>query len=143
MSRPRLQVPPFALAFLLSTAAFAAPQSSLPKPPPEPVAQPKPGPDTASPQRPTPDSSSQPKPASESNLPAKPAPAPAPSIGEATLKISIRLPDDSPFSGLAELHLLTRQGSEIHGTKSENEGEMLYSNLAAGSYSIDATAPGF
>lgn len=142
MSRPRFQGLLFALVFLASTAAFAAPQSSPPKPPPEPVAQPKQGLEVAPTQKLTPDLSSQPKPASESNLPTRPL-TPAPSIGEATLKISIRLPDDSPFSGLAELHLVTRQGSEIRGTKSENEGEMLYPNLAAGGYSIEATAPGF
>jgi hypothetical protein len=143
MSRPRFQGRLFAFAFLLSTSAFAAPQSSPPKPPPDPVALPKPGPDTSSPQKLSSDFSSQPKPASESTLSAKTAPTPASSTGEATLRISVRLPDDSPFSGLAELHVVTRQGSEIHGTKSETEGEMLYSNLVAGGYSIEAAAPGF
>jgi len=143
MSRPGFQGPLFALAFLISTGAFATPQSSPPKPSPEPVAQPKPGPDPTSPQKQAPDSSSQPKLATESTVSAKSSPTPTSSTGEATLKISVRLPDDSPFSGFAELRLVTRLGSEIHGTKSEIEGETLYSNLPAGSYSIEATAPGF
>jgi Carboxypeptidase regulatory-like domain len=63
--------------------------------------------------------------------------------GEANLIISIRLVDDSPFSGAANLHVVNLQGSEVGGTKSESEGDTLFKNLPPGHYSIEAGAAGF
>jgi hypothetical protein len=60
-----------------------------------------------------------------------------------SLKISLRLADDSAFSGLANLQVLNPQGAEVVGKATESEGDTLFSDLAPGTYSIDATAPGF
>jgi len=63
--------------------------------------------------------------------------------GTATLKICVRTQDDSPFSGGATLHVVSA-GSELKGRNSEaEEGTTEYSDLPAGSYSIQASAPGF
>ena len=60
-----------------------------------------------------------------------------------SLKISLRLADDSAFSGLANLHVVNSQGAEVVGKATESEGDTLFSDLAPGTYSIEATAPGF
>jgi hypothetical protein len=60
-----------------------------------------------------------------------------------SLKICLRLPDDSAFSGLSSLHVASATGSEVVGKPADSEGETIFSGLAPGSYSVDATAPGF
>ncbi len=60
-----------------------------------------------------------------------------------SLKISLRLPDDSAFSGLANLHVANSEGAEVVGKLTEFEGDILFSDLAADTYSVEATAPGF
>jgi hypothetical protein len=60
-----------------------------------------------------------------------------------SLKISLRLSDDSAFSGLASLHVANSEGAEVAGKATEPEGDTLFSDLAPGAYSIEATAPGF
>lgn len=87
--------------------------------------------------------------ASEKNNAALPQPAgtsgnaPAALVGTATLKIRIRTQDDSAFAGIANLRVVTHEGSELSGIKSESEGETVYSALPPGTYSIEASAPGF
>jgi hypothetical protein len=61
----------------------------------------------------------------------------------ASLKISLRLTDDSAFSGSASLHVANSEGAEVVGKATESEGDTLISDLAPGTYSIEATAPGF
>jgi hypothetical protein len=60
-----------------------------------------------------------------------------------SLKISLRLPDDSAFSGLASLYVVNSEGAEVAGKATESEGDTLFSDLAPGSYSVEASAPGF
>jgi Carboxypeptidase regulatory-like domain len=87
--------------------------------------------------------------ASEKNSAAAPQPAettgnsPNAPAGTATLNIRIRTQDDSPFAGMANLRVVSHQGSELSGVKSASEGETVYSALPPGSYSIEASAPGF
>jgi hypothetical protein len=69
--------------------------------------------------------------------------APSAPVGTATLNIRIRTQDDSPFAGIANLRVVTSAGSELSGAKSASEGETVYSALPPGSYSIEASAPGF
>ena len=69
--------------------------------------------------------------------------APAALVGTATLKIRIRTQDDAAFAGIANLRVVSHEGSELSGTKSESEGETVYSALPPGSYAIEASAPGF
>ena len=62
----------------------------------------------------------------------------------ATLKICLRLADESPFGGSADLHVRSSAGSELHGTTDPDlEGETLFENLAVGAYTVEADAPGF
>jgi hypothetical protein len=63
--------------------------------------------------------------------------------GVASLKICLRLQDDSPFSGLASLRVTTSQGSEIAGNSTESEGETIFPNVPPGTYVVEASAPGF
>ena len=72
-----------------------------------------------------------------------PASVPSTPVGTATLNIRIRTQDDSPFAGIANLRVVTHAGSELSGSKSASEGETIYSALPPGTYSIEASAPGF
>lgn len=63
--------------------------------------------------------------------------------GEASLKICLRLHDDSPFIGAASVRVMPSQGYEAIGAPTDVDGEMLFSNLAPGSYMVEASAPGF
>jgi len=60
-----------------------------------------------------------------------------------SLKISLRLVDDAAFSGLANLHVTSDQGAEVVGKTTDFEGETIFSDLAPGGYSVEASAPGF
>ena len=125
-------------------------------PPADPQAKDKasPTPNTSPSARPSqPDSVKNPDPArpamSEKNTaaPSQPAEsaasAPSAPVGAATLNIRIRTQDDSPFAGIANLRVVTHAGSELSGAKSASEGETIYSALPPGTYSIEASAPGF
>jgi hypothetical protein len=63
--------------------------------------------------------------------------------GDASLKICLRLQDDSPFNGSASLHVMPSQGYEVSGAATESEGETTFSNLPSGTYLVEASAPGF
>jgi hypothetical protein len=66
------------------------------------------------------------------------------SANTAILKIRIRTQDDSPFSGIANVHVFSSLGAELKGKASETEdGETEYSDIPAGVYSVQASAPGF
>jgi hypothetical protein len=68
---------------------------------------------------------------------------PNPKAGSATLKISLRLPDDSPFNGWASVRVLPTEGYEAIGTAAESDGETVFSDLQAGTYLVEVSAPGF
>jgi hypothetical protein len=73
-----------------------------------------------------------------------PAPDAAKQSGLATLKICLRLADESPFGGSADLHVRSSEGAEMRGTTDPDlEGETLFQNLAVGTYAVEAEAPGF
>jgi len=81
---------------------------------------------------------------------AEPAPAANESSGStirtnvAILKICIRTQDDSPFSGIANIHVFSSLGAELAGKASETEeGETEYPDLPAGAYLVEASSPGF
>jgi hypothetical protein len=67
-----------------------------------------------------------------------------PSNSDSTsLKISLRLADDAAFSGLSNLHVTSDQGAEVVGKATDSDGETIFSDLAPGNYSVEASAPGF
>ena len=60
-----------------------------------------------------------------------------------SLRICLRLSDDSAFSGLASLRVVSSQGSEISGNATDSEGETIFPKLTPGRYYVEAIAPGF
>jgi hypothetical protein len=63
-----------------------------------------------------------------------------------TLKICLRLPDESPFLASTVIRVVPRNQNgkaEITGVPTEVEGEMVFRNVPSGSYRIEASAPGF
>jgi Carboxypeptidase regulatory-like domain len=68
---------------------------------------------------------------------------PAGLIGSGTLKICLRMPDDSAFSGSASVHVMPSEGYEVSGTPSESDGEMIFAGMQPGTYTIEVSAPGF
>jgi hypothetical protein len=62
--------------------------------------------------------------------------------GSSSLRICLRLQDESPFSGPVNIRVLPSEGYEISGT-SESEGEMLFSDVPPGTYTMETSAPGF
>jgi hypothetical protein len=61
----------------------------------------------------------------------------------ATLKICLRLPDESPFNGSVNIRVIPTEGYEVTGFPTESAGEMLFRDVGSGTYSIEASAPGF
>ena len=55
----------------------------------------------------------------------------------------LRLEDNSPFLGAAEISLIPSEGYEVVGSPSETDGDTLFAGLSAGKYMLEAKAPGF
>jgi hypothetical protein len=60
-----------------------------------------------------------------------------------SLKVCLRLEDESPFWGAAGVRVVSGDGHEIVGTPAVSEGELLFSGMQPGTYGVEATAPGF
>jgi hypothetical protein len=63
--------------------------------------------------------------------------------GSASLRICLRLPDDSPFSGSANVRVLPEEGYEVTGAATESEGEMIFPGMRPGTYQVEVNASGF
>jgi hypothetical protein len=59
-----------------------------------------------------------------------------------SIRICLRLSDQSPFGGTANVHVMPSEGYEITGTM-PSEGEVLFTDVPPGSYTVEAAAPGF
>lgn len=59
-----------------------------------------------------------------------------------SIRICLRLSDQSPFGGTANVRVMPNEGYEITGTI-EPEGEVLFADVPPGSYTVEAAAPGF
>ncbi|HET8967732.1 MAG TPA: carboxypeptidase-like regulatory domain-containing protein [Candidatus Acidoferrum sp.] len=82
------------------------------------------------------------------NLDAQSAPAAAlldavPPAGEATLKICLRLEDETPFRGAAMVRVAQEQGNELLGMPADEPGEYLFSGVTSGKYAAVVSAPGY
>jgi hypothetical protein len=70
--------------------------------------------------------------------------SPPPSAaGTASLKVCLRLEDESRFGGLASIRVMPSQGYEIAGTPTASEGEILFSGMQPGTYSVEVASAGF
>jgi hypothetical protein len=67
----------------------------------------------------------------------------SPEPGHASLKISLRQRDESPFSGLATIRLNSPAGAEVTGHGMDSDDLTIFPNLVPGNYTITAIAPGF
>jgi|HubBroStandDraft_6_1064221.scaffolds.fasta_scaffold00187_9 hypothetical protein len=63
--------------------------------------------------------------------------------GTASLRISLRLEDESPFKGFANVHVFPNEGYEVAGTPTGSDGEILFEHMQPGTYTVQAVAPGF
>lgn len=61
----------------------------------------------------------------------------------ATLQISLRMPDDLPFTGTATMRILDQSDNEVAKAMSDNDGQATFVKLAAGDYVVEVSAPGY
>ena len=61
----------------------------------------------------------------------------------AALKVCLRMQDDSPFAGVANVRVASREGREATGAPTESDGETIFSDIPPGTYTVEASAPGF
>lgn len=61
----------------------------------------------------------------------------------AALKVCLRMQDDSPFAGVANVRVVSREGREASGAPTESDGETIFSDIPPGTYTVEASAPGF
>ncbi|MGA9184577.1 MAG: hypothetical protein WBZ32_04705 [Candidatus Acidiferrales bacterium] len=60
-----------------------------------------------------------------------------------TLDVRLKLPDGERFSGVATIHLLASGGSEVANRAQDTGGQARFTDLEAGKYIVEVTAPGF
>ena len=76
-------------------------------------------------------------------LPAVPPTQADLSPGMATLKVCLRLPDESPFLGVAAVRVMPTAGNELLGIQGDSPGEFLFSGVTSGIYDVFVSAPGY
>lgn len=60
-----------------------------------------------------------------------------------SLKICLRLPDESAFAGAALVRVAPERGEELLGGPGDVKGEFLFFAVSAGKYIVDVSAPGY
>jgi Tetratricopeptide repeat len=76
--------------------------------------------------------------------PRQPQPSPHDlQAGSAEIRVCLRMEDDSSFVGSANVRLMPAQGYEVVGVPAGAAGETLFEGLAPGTYTVEASAPGF
>jgi len=68
---------------------------------------------------------------------------PVAQTGLAELRVCLRLEDDSSFVGSANVRLMPTEGHEVLGVPAGAAGETRFEGLAPGTYTVEASAPGF
>lgn len=77
------------------------------------------------------------EPSANTQAEAKPQPA------LASLKVCLRLQDDTPFLGTVSVRVLPEEGYELIGTPAQTPGDYLFPEVAPGKYFVEVSAPGF
>lgn len=73
----------------------------------------------------------------------RPMPELAGDAGASSLKICLRLQDETPFLGIASVHVLPDEGYEIPGIVSSTPGDFVFSDVQPGEYIVEVAAPGY
>jgi hypothetical protein len=60
-----------------------------------------------------------------------------------SLKISLRLEDETPFQGASTVQVMPVDGYELLGMPEQDKGDVLFFAVGAGQYLVQVTAPGF
>lgn len=63
-------------------------------------------------------------------------------VATTSLRISLRLQDETPFLGIANARIVPNDGPDIPAT-AESDGVMVFHDLLPGAYVLEVTAPGF
>jgi hypothetical protein len=61
----------------------------------------------------------------------------------ASLRVCLRLEDETPFRGFSDVRVMTSDGREIQNVAAASDGELFYTGVPIGSYVVEAVAPGF
>jgi len=77
------------------------------------------------------------------DLPPRPLLEPSPQPNLSRLKVCLRLQDETPFPGAAEVQVLPDEGYELEATGWEHSGEWVFAGVAPGKYIVEVSAPGF
>jgi len=64
-------------------------------------------------------------------------------VAAATLKVCLRLEDETPFLGNAMVRVTPEQGNELLGMPADGPGEFLFSGISSGKYAALISAPGY
>lgn len=67
----------------------------------------------------------------------------SPQSGPAALKVSLRNEDGSAFIGVASIRVMPSEGYEVPANPTGSDDELLFNNLLPGTYTVEASAPGF
>jgi hypothetical protein len=85
--------------------------------------------------------------ATVANLPAQTSPAALlnskSDLATATLKVCLRLEDETPFLGPATVRVTPEEGNELLGMSADAPGEFLFSGVTSGKYIAVVGAPGY
>src|SRR5215469_4230806 len=60
-----------------------------------------------------------------------------------SLKVSLRLQDETPFSGRADVRVMPNEGYEIPGEPADTPGEFEFHDVVPGKYSVEVRALGY
>ena len=63
--------------------------------------------------------------------------------GSAALSVCLRMQDNSAFIGVANVRVMSRGGLEAAGVPSGSDGETIFTDISPGTYTVEASAPGF
>lgn len=72
-----------------------------------------------------------------------PAPKSTTNVAGASLKVRLRLENEGPFLGAAEVRVIPNEGYEVIGTPTSVEGETEFTGLVPGKYNVEVNAPGY